>query len=268
MSFQKEIQGCEEVQQIRKKKKRDKHSLRDRQILFTPMDRRPPLGRASLQISLKKWRKAGLTVEAAFVLPLFFLVMVTLAGFMDIYRLQTEKLTGLCQMAKSAAAYSYGAGERDEDIVLPSVYTYQAPFSPVSLPVLVMHNEVKIRPWTGSAPCQPEEEGGAEPSTEMVYMTENGKVYHGKNCTHLNLSVQAVSGWQIEALRNESGGKYVPCEHCSAEGSPGSTVYITRTGDRYHNHASCSGLKRTVRLVKREEVQEKYGACSRCGGHS
>ena len=40
-----------------------------------------------------KIKKGSLAVETALVLPLFFLGMVTLISFMDIYKLQTEHLT-------------------------------------------------------------------------------------------------------------------------------------------------------------------------------
>lgn len=45
-------------------------------------------------------KKGSLAVETALVLPLFFLGMVTLISFMDIYKLQTEHLTALCTKAK------------------------------------------------------------------------------------------------------------------------------------------------------------------------
>ena len=56
-----------------------------------------PIGRILLTLSEKvslctscvKIKKAGLSVETALVLPLFFLGMVTMISFMDIYSLQT-----------------------------------------------------------------------------------------------------------------------------------------------------------------------------------
>ena len=97
---------------------------------------------------------------------------------------------------------------------------------------------------------------------ETVYVTETGLVYHRDyHCSYLDLSIHLVSMQEISSLRNKSGGKYYPCEHC-AEQSVG-MVYITENGDRYHNSLSCSGLKRTIYAVPLSEVAGK-GACSRC----
>ena len=52
-----------------------------------------------------KIKKGSLAVETALVLPLFFLGMVTLISFMDIYKLQTEHLTALCTKAKQAGIW-------------------------------------------------------------------------------------------------------------------------------------------------------------------
>ena len=52
-----------------------------------------------------KIKKGSLAVETALVLPLFFLGMVTLISFMDIYKLQTEHLTALCTKAKQAGSF-------------------------------------------------------------------------------------------------------------------------------------------------------------------
>lgn len=82
----------------------------------------------------------------------------------------------------------------------------------------------------------------------MVYVTEYESVYHtSESCTHLDLSVHRGTKTQVEQKRNEYGGKYHACERC---GGDSALVYYTEKGDCYHSQVSCSGLKRTVRLVK------------------
>lgn len=96
-------------------------------------------------------------------------------------------------------------------------------------------------------------------------MTESGSVYHTKaGCRYLNLSITQVSGSSVSQKRNDNGERYSPCEICSHHQNPSGTVYITGSGNRYHNNASCSGLKRTVRLVKKSQLGDMH-VCSKCG---
>lgn len=86
------------------------------------------------------------------------------------------------------------------------------------------------------------------------------KDYH---CKYLDLSIHMVSAAELETLRNESGGKYYPCERCGQK-PQGWGVYITNTGNRYHTSISCSGLKRKIYAVPISETTGKE-ACSKCG---
>lgn len=96
----------------------------------------------------------------------------------------------------------------------------------------------------------------------MVYVTETGTVYHtDRNCTHLNLSVVSARTEDIADMRNQSGGKYYPCEMCGAY--PQGTVYITAQGSSYHTRLNCSGLKRTIYTIPLSQTGGR-GRCSRC----
>lgn len=109
--------------------------------------------------------------------------------------------------------------------------------------------------------------GVSQPETCTVYVTETGTVYHSdRGCTHLQLSVRQVSASVVDALRNQDGGRYHACEKCARGGAPG-ILYITDEGNRYHYSNGCSGLKRTVSAMTKEEaVSAGYRPCSRCGG--
>lgn len=123
-----------------------------------------------------------------------------------------------------------------------------------------MGNRMRMKKWTGYLLDHVAESTGED---ELVYITENGSVYHkNRNCTHIMLSIQAVKTGSLEAYRNNSGEKYHSCENCGSK--PGGTVFITDEGNRYHSSLSCSGLKRTVYVVKFSEAGGRP-ACSRCG---
>lgn len=225
-----------------------------------------PFGKVSLCASYKQMKKASLAVETAFVLPLFFMGMVTMISFMDVYKLQTEHLMKLTDKAKTAAMYAYVLDDAGPaDIILPDLYSYQSAGGWLRLPTIWLHNTVKVHAWTGRSYSEDEAAAIEENHEEMVYVTQNGSVYHvNEECTYLDLSIHEVSGRSVSGGTNLYGEHYHACEICSRGQSPGGLVYITDTGNRYHNQGSCSGLKRTVRLVCESEVEGMH-VCSRCG---
>ena len=106
---------------------------------------------------------------------------------------------------------------------------------------------------------------GTEGKEAVVYVAENGTVYHtDRGCTHLTLSIEQVSWQQACDSRNEQGRKYVACTKC-CEGGTVETVYITSEGDCYHCREDCSGLKRTVLWVPISRIGD-LPLCSRCAG--
>ena len=160
-------------------------------------------GKTSLRTSLKK---ASIAVETALVLPIFFLGMVTMISFMDIYKLQTEHLTKLCEKTKEAGMYAYVLdGSGPDNITLPDFYTYEPIGGLVPLPDVRMFNTVKVHAWTGKEYVNEEGQAGGEEKEKepMIYVTENGSVYHKDiGCSYLDLSISHVSKNAAEGLRN------------------------------------------------------------------
>lgn len=262
MLFQKEKNNNDQIDRL--DQKRERRSPRRRFFLFPPILRNLLSGKVSLCAFRKKLKKASLTVETAVVLPMFFFGVITMLSFMDIYRIQTEHLTKLCQNAKEAGMYAYGAGgSQRANIVLPDVYGYQPVGGLVPLPKIWFHNTVKVHAWTG---ILYEDGKNLVESQPMVYVTESGTVYHRNlSCSYLNVSMQQISGSAVKSMKNAYGEKYQACELCSRGQEPAGVVYITKKSNRFHNQESCSGLKRSIRMVKESEVSGKMGACGCCG---
>lgn len=151
-------------------------------------------------------------------------------------------------------------------IDLVMTYQIRQPFQIIKLPGYFFLQRANVRAWTGRSTGQNGKSGEETNETggEIVYVTETGSVYHeDSECTYLKLSIKEVDRDILGDLRNNGGGKYYACERCGGDG--GSSVYITNEGDRYHSSLTCSGLKRTVHEVTREEVGHMK-ACSKCGG--
>ncbi len=138
-------------------------------------------------------------------------------------------------------------------------YRVHIPFPAFGSHVGTYEGELKYKAWNGY-------HGGTAitEKEEMVYVAENGIVYH-KNpaCTHLALSITPVSVHNLSTYRNAHGGKYHVCEKCGGAIPPSGVVFITKEGDRWHTDRHCSGLKRTVEKIPISQVGGR-GPCSKC----
>ena len=154
--------------------------------------------------------------------------------------------------------------QEDDTIDLVLTYQIRSPIGFIKLPGSFFLQRARVRAWTGRDSDGEDDSSGEGEEGAYVYVTETGSVYHDDpNCTHLKLSIREVDETSLDHLRNNSGGKYHRCEKCGGAAVDGK-VFITSEGDRYHSSLSCSGLKRTVHQVSREDLGDMR-ACSKCG---
>lgn len=143
-------------------------------------------------------------------------------------------------------------------VSLSAEYKIRLPIGLFGKQDIKMSLRLKCRKWTGGRFDEADE--------ELVYITQNGAVYHRKqSCSYLSPSVRAVSGNSVLALRNADGGKYYPCAKCMAgKMAQGKTVYVTNYGSRFHAIRNCSKIRRVARAVHLSEVKGRR-ACTKCG---
>lgn len=146
-------------------------------------------------------------------------------------------------------------------------YNLKAPTSLFNTAGIPVHQEVEYRYFTGykvkSLLLKSSEDD--EDGSDKVYITENGTVYHlSVQCPSLKIKAFEVGADEVPGRRNSSGGRYYACEKC-ARGSMPESLYITPEGDRYHFRLDCSGLKRTVKEVSLDDLDDDFAECRRCG---
>lgn len=145
------------------------------------------------------------------------------------------------------------------DVCVKADYLIRLPIRIFWMRNFVMEQQAVCRKWSGWNPGDSTD--GAE---QWVYITETGSVYHStRTCSHLELSIRSVQREQISELRSENGARYYKCKECGNQENLWGTVYITNQGNRYHNDLNCSGIRRTIYMVRLSEVAERSG-CSRC----
>lgn len=124
-----------------------------------------------------------------------------------------------------------------------------------------MVNRYYVRAWTGYQVYYAEEESTGD--IAYVYVTEYGEVYHARvDCSHLKRNVRSVTLSASQSMTNSNGEKYVRCMLC--RGESGDVVYLTPSGNRYHDSPECPALVRNIRLIEREAAEARYRPCSRC----
>ncbi len=225
----------------------------------------------------KWWFNGSYTVEAAFVVPLGFLVLMSLSCLFTALLRQNNIHMSLLQVS---AMYGY-SGQKQislEDILKDHVliqweedgqekvcyadYNIAIPFIGSRFMKMHQYQQMCVSDYAGIS-MVPEETGEGE-----VYIAENGKVFHkNRECTYLRTRIQSALLLEVKEKRNQSGGIYYPCESCchSQARKESELVYYTSYGNRYHIKKSCSKIKRTVRKVKRS-MAGNLSPCSKCGG--
>lgn len=166
----------------------------------------------------------------------------------------------------TAANFALSKAVVDESIVDISVmYKVEPIYNVYHMGGYLLSNRAYLHMWTG---YDGKGINGAGSSEQMVFVTENGSVYHlTTGCSYLDLSISGIMASEISSARNKSGGVYNACDSCHPSLSDVSLLFITDYGDSYHSSLSCSGLKRTINEIPISEAEASgLGPCSKCGG--
>lgn len=243
--------------------------------------------------------KGSLTLEAALVVPIFFLAILCFSYLFEMMAIQTAMRNALYSAGREVAQNAYvspivSAKELEQHIIenmgqerlrrsmivggaagvdcgkttsnwataeldLSVCYDLEIPILMFRIPVISCEETIKVKGWNGYVASF------SFPETETkVYITDYGIVYHkDMSCTYLELSVRGVKAEEVKDLRNQSGGRYYACSFCKHTPALGEMLYITDYGNRYHNSLECSRIKRNVYAVPLDEVFG-LGGCSKC----
>ncbi len=244
--------------------------------------------------TIQKSEKGSLTVEAAVVLPLFIMGLLTLVSVLLI-DLAGMRMQAFLLIKSEELAVSLADGRnvsslmvRDElikefateDIRLidggPEGLDMSASFlnDPEYIELCMNCDLVPLGNYFGAFKIPYRRrcishvwcgyDRGFFQDEEYVYVTDGSEVYHlDRDCSHLRLTVIDTDSATVGTLRNSGGAKYKPCEICHSSLSD-VKLYVTPEGNRYHNSITCSGLKRTVRAIRKSEIKGRR-PCSRCG---
>lgn len=203
----------------------------------------------------KTSEKGSLTVEAAAVLPVFMLGMLTLVSVL-LMLLSFQRMQASLFITAQDLAEEYQNDADEEYISLVKTEDMKPLTDFFGMLSVRFERKCLAHAWCGytNPYC---EEG-------YVYITDDSEVYHlSRDCTHIKLTIEEISPGEVKSRRNSNGNRYRPCSICHSALSD-EKLFITPEGDRYHNSITCSGLKRTVRAIRLSEKGDRR-PCSRCG---
>lgn len=210
--------------------------------------------------------RASMCLEASLSFSIFLLFMVNVFSMLLLFKVYIQDMGQLQQKGKKLAASACITegfeGDNSKLIRLQNSRKMKSIFPVLAVPDCKLIAKCVVKPWTGY-----DVKIGRNRKEEdiMVYMTQYGTVYHkDRSCTHLSLSIQGIGMSEIAQIKNESGGRYLPCEYCGENGFV-TYVFITNYGNRYHTSISCRGLKRYIKSVPLSQL-EGVLPCKKCGG--
>lgn len=235
----------------------------------------------------------SITVETAIILPIFIFALVGLLSLGQLFIIDESINRGVTESARHIAKQNtkalgvaglgvtfrnyvkdhelnqlYFGGSISKvsfvgsyyDDTEDMIYIKSSSKIKIAMPFLPKYSinlvhKIKQKSFTGYNYREDEVE-----SDPFVYVTEAQTVYHdNRECTHLVLSIEAI--YDVKGFL-ASNKKYKPCERCDNK-KQDSVLYITKDGDAYHLTISCSGLKRTIRRIRKSEVGG-LSLCQRC----
>lgn len=216
----------------------------------------------------QRGQKAGMTVEACFVLPVFLFAFLNIMSIVEIYRLQGNMSAAMHDTAKQMAVYGYGyrqigggSGGAAESLGL--TYLYAAG---------------KVRTKLGEAYLDSSPLAGSSRSISWL----RSSVMQDDDCIDLVAEYRieppaAIAGYRSRVLYNRIRTRawtgYDNAAHSSGGAAQEEIVYITEKGSVYHRSRVCSYLKLSIAAVdrsfldtQRNQDNSKYYPCRECGG--
>ncbi|MFP3155733.1 pilus assembly protein [Lachnospiraceae bacterium ZAX-1] len=284
---------CLKIKKIKSKNR--KISLKKVKELFIIKNKKKQFNQVQ-EVRFNIFLSGSFTVEASFLLPLFLFASISILFFFRMLQVQQCVEEALCfagaqtaamaedekegslravavglfykELAKQNVSSDYIVGGKlgitwektavdGAYIDLFVRYKLKLPLHVWGIKFFTVVQRSKVHKWIGFS-----KDAENENTAEWVFVTPTATVYHRKReCTHLKLSVKCKLFSQLDSLESNYGA----CEICASNGYKPSIVYITDEGRRYHVKLDCSGIKRTIYMIKITEIGGKP-PCTRCGG--
>lgn len=207
------------------------------------------------------WRKGSITVESAFILPLFFFAITMIAGMLDLYHTTVLVQTALCEGAKELGMYAYCiSGDRESPVGVVDDGICMAYGTRKVREVLKKESLSQIAGGIQGISLLGSAYEGDMVSLEAVFL------YHMPADIFRSFPVRIKAEGAARAWVGYNGEKY-------GTGKSEEMVYVTEWESVYHESQSCSYLHLSLEQVSSDRLEERknqygesYHKCDKCWG--
>lgn len=161
---------------------------------------------------IRRMDQGSMTVEAAFVVPLFLIGCLMLLSIVTITQNYMDRQLKLHKTAREMAVLAAGVqGSQSDMIRLRRVYSASLTPKCPGIRTILLENHCIVHKFNGYDATNGDVTGE---SAIYVFLTEHGSVYHRKrSCKHLNIDILPVSGRDVGAKRNKDRKIYDTCKN-------------------------------------------------------
>lgn len=225
-------------------------------------------------ISRLGFAKAGMTVEASLVLPLFLLFFVNMGSAIEMIRLHTNLELALCDVGRRMSLYGYAVTELQNDSLQDeneSGVQIMEGLGEIALTNLYVKNQLIQYLGSDYLNESPIADGAAGLN---LYESEllNEEDYMEILVTYQVSPTVGLVDFPDFRMANRYYA-HIWSGYELSEDAQGGVVYITDCASVYHESRDCTHLSLSVRKAMMEEVihlrnnnGERYQACEKCVG--
>lgn len=211
----------------------------------------------SLPIFLQKKVPAGMTVEAAFVVPMFLFFFVTLCSSVEMIRLQGNMRLALWNTGRKLSVYEYVSSSGEESALWQEVKDGAVAYTYVKAELVDFLGQQYLE----NAPIASGADGLQFLESELF--TDDGRM-------------DVIVTWKAEAVPFRMASRYYGhvwngYDILNAKKLQRDLVYVAETGEVYHEDRNCTHLTLSVKgtsmekaLASRNCYGSRYSACDRC----
>ena len=215
--------------------------------------------RISLLTSLRRETEAGMTVEAAVVLPLFLYFLLNLSCAIELIRLHGNLQLALWETCGKTAIYGYAVGDSDLSSMFTGLYIKNQLVEHAGKDYLdnapVKNGSKGLSLWGSSIFSDRDEMDVIVTYTASPW---SGRAPFAAFSMANRYFAHIWTGYEIPQNPEEYPKQF-------------DVVYMTETGEVYHEDRNCTHLKLSIREVTRAEADSaknqwggSYSQCDKC----